>query len=95
MAGIFYSLEETIDKLGKTEGEINALVKEGKLREFRDGAKILFKVTDVDALIPDVSEVIDGVELSDVSKAASAADGSVVELMPDETGEAEGIAAIR
>ncbi len=50
MAGMFYSLEEVMEKLGKTEAEIKTLVREGKLREFRDGAKQLYKVEDVDAL---------------------------------------------
>ena len=50
MAGMFYTLQEVIEKLGKTEAEIKAFVKEGKLREFRDGAKQLYKIEDVDAL---------------------------------------------
>ena len=50
MAGMFYSLQQTIEKLGKTEAEIKTLVREGKLREFRDGAKQLYKTEDVDAL---------------------------------------------
>ena len=51
MAGMFYSLQEVIQKLGKNEAEIKVLVKEGKLREFRDGAKQLYKTEDVDALV--------------------------------------------
>jgi hypothetical protein len=50
MAGMFYSLDQTKEKLGKSEAEIKALVREGKLREFRDGAKQLYKTEDVDAL---------------------------------------------
>lgn len=48
---MFYSLQEVMDKLGKTEAEIKTLVREGKLREFRDGAKQLYKVEDVDAIV--------------------------------------------
>jgi excisionase family DNA binding protein len=51
MAGMFYTIQEVAVKLGKTEAEIRELVKQGKLREFRDGAKILFKVNEVDALV--------------------------------------------
>ena len=50
MAGIFYSLQEVCEKLGKSEDEIKQLVQEGKLREFRDGSNLLFKVEDVDVL---------------------------------------------
>ena len=50
MAGIFYSLQEVCEKLGKSEDEIRQLVQEGKLREFRDGSNLLFKVEDVDVL---------------------------------------------
>ena len=50
MAKMFYSTEEVQEKLGKGEAEIKALVSGGQLREFRDGAKIMFKVTEVDAL---------------------------------------------
>jgi hypothetical protein len=50
MPGMFYTLQEVIEKLAKTETEIKALVREGKLREFRDGAKQLYKVEDVEAL---------------------------------------------
>ena len=51
MAGMFYTLQEVVEKLGKTEAEIRTFVREGKLREFRDGAKQLYKTEDVDALV--------------------------------------------
>jgi excisionase family DNA binding protein len=50
MAGMFYTIQEVATKLGKSEDQIKQLVQEGKLREFRDGAKILFKINEVDAL---------------------------------------------
>ena len=50
MAGMFYSLEETAKKLGKTEEQIKELVKQGKLREFRDGSNLLFKFDEIEAL---------------------------------------------
>jgi len=53
MAGMFYSLEETASKLQKSEDELHELVKEGKLREFRDGPNLLFKVDEVESLIPE------------------------------------------
>ena len=53
MAGMFYSLQEAAEKLNKTEEELKQIVKEGKLREFRDGPKLLFKVEEVEALMSD------------------------------------------
>ncbi len=50
MAGMFYSLKEAADKLNKSEDSIKELVKTGKLREFRDGANLMFKVDEVNAL---------------------------------------------
>jgi excisionase family DNA binding protein len=55
MAGMFYSLQEVAEKLGISEEEIQKLVSEGKLREFRDGSNVLFKVDEVEALTPEVS----------------------------------------
>jgi hypothetical protein len=56
MAGMFYSLQEAIEKLNKTEEEIKQIVAEGKLREFRDGANLLFKVEEVESLMADSSD---------------------------------------
>ena len=55
MAGMFYSLREAAGKLNKTEEEIKEIVKEGRLREFRDGPNLLFKVDEVEALMADTS----------------------------------------
>ncbi len=52
MAGMFYSRQEAAERLNKTEDQIKELVKQGKLREFRDGANLLFKVNEVEALAP-------------------------------------------
>ena len=51
MAGMVYSLTEAADRLGKTEDEVRLLAKEGKLREFRDGSHLLFKVEEVNAVL--------------------------------------------
>ena len=53
MAGMFYSLQEVAAKLNRTEEEVKELVKEGRLREFRDGPNLLFKVDEVEALMTD------------------------------------------
>jgi excisionase family DNA binding protein len=51
MAGMFYSLKEAAKKLSKTEDQVKQLVKENKLREFRDGSNLLFKIEEVNALL--------------------------------------------
>ena len=53
MAGMFYSLKEAAEKLNKTEKEVKELAKQGKLREFRDGSNLLFKIDEVEALMAD------------------------------------------
>ncbi len=74
MAGMFYTLQEVIEKLGKTEAEIKTFVREGKLREFRDGAKQLYKIEDVEAL-------------AGAAKNGSAVLSDSLEISIDETGD--------
>lgn len=64
MAGLFYSLQEAAERLKKTEQEVKELVKQGKLREFRDGSHLLFKVDEVEALAVEenVPIAIEGLE---------------------------------
>jgi hypothetical protein len=81
MAGMFYTLQEVIEKLGKTEAEIKTFVREGKLREFRDGAKQLYKTEDVDALVGSAKG--DTAVLSD-SLAISIDEAGDVSLAPEE-----------
>lgn len=51
MAGMFYSLKETAEKFGIAEEQVKQLAADGKLREFRDGANLLFKIEEVEALL--------------------------------------------
>ncbi|HSV13801.1 MAG TPA: helix-turn-helix domain-containing protein [Tepidisphaeraceae bacterium] len=50
MAKMFYNVSEAKAALGKSEEEIKQYVREGRLREFRDGAQLMFKADQVDAL---------------------------------------------
>jgi len=50
MAKIFYTIEEACARLGKNEADILALIKSGKLREFRDQDQLKLKVEDVTSL---------------------------------------------
>jgi len=55
MAGMFYSLQEVARKLNMTEEQVREIVKDGRLREFRDGPNLLFKIDEVEALMSDSS----------------------------------------
>jgi len=55
MAGMFYSLQEVVEKLQKTEEQIKQIVRQGRLREFRDGPNLLFKVDEVEALMAELA----------------------------------------
>jgi excisionase family DNA binding protein len=57
MAGMFCSLEEAAQKLGISAEQIGKLVEEGKLREFHDRSNVLFKVSEVEALMADTGLV--------------------------------------
>ena len=50
---MFYTTDEAAQKLGVTGDQLKALVSENKLREFRDGARVMFKVDQVDKLFSD------------------------------------------
>src|SRR5215510_6662596 len=50
MAKMFYTLDEAKAALGKNEEEIKQLSREGRLREFRDGPRLMFKADQVEQL---------------------------------------------
>ncbi len=50
MAKMFYTLDETKVALGKSEDDIRQLAREGQLREFRDGPRLMFKADQVEQL---------------------------------------------
>ena len=67
---MFFTMQEVADKLSKSEEQIHVLIQEGKLREFRDGTKLLFKVSEVESL---------------ASQLPSAANGEPIEILPNES----------
>jgi len=96
MAGMFYSLQEAAAKLKIKQEQVEELVKEGRLREFRDGANVLFKVEEVDALMSDTriqafkkapAEPVEQAEAGEISLAseAGAEKGEHEELMEADT----------
>jgi len=50
MAKMFYTLDETTSALNKSEDEVKQYTREGKLREFRDGPRLMFKADQVENL---------------------------------------------
>jgi len=70
MAGMFLSLKEAAAKLNITEEQVQQLVRDGKLREFRDGANVLFKVDEVEALVGEMPKAeLEEVSLPEVDEA--------------------------
>ena len=55
MAKMFYTMDETKAALNRTEDDIKQLSKDGKLREFRDGPRLMFKADQVEALKNELS----------------------------------------
>jgi excisionase family DNA binding protein len=50
MAKAFYTIEEALEQLSVGEEELKALVRDGQLREFRDGGQVKYKSAEVDDL---------------------------------------------
>ena len=55
MAKMFYTLEEAKSVLGRTEEDIKQFAREGRLREFRDGPRLMFKADQVEQLRSELS----------------------------------------
>src|ERR1700756_495312 len=75
MAKMFYTLDETKSALGRNEEEIKQFTREGKLREFRDGPRLMFKADQVEALKAEIG--VGG---------GSVGGGSAIGLAPSDTG---------
>lgn len=59
MAGKYYTLQEVMEKLGKSEEQVRDLVKEGSLRQYLDKGQPLFDQTQVDALAAEQQGLLD------------------------------------
>jgi hypothetical protein len=90
MAGMFYSIKEVSEKLGKSEDEVRQIVKGGRLREFRDGPNLLFKVDEVNSLLSDTSFMAAN-KPSDTPAAAKNEEAGADEILlsPETAGPAE------
>jgi excisionase family DNA binding protein len=79
---MFYSMKEAAETLNVTEDKIKELVQDGRLREFRDGPNLLFKVDEVQSLLSDPS-------LSSPTEKETVAETPEAEAPEAETAEAE------
>src|SRR4051794_38530603 len=50
MAKMFYTMDEAKATLGRSEEEVKQFAREGRLREFRDGPRLMFKADQVEQL---------------------------------------------
>jgi hypothetical protein len=63
MAKMFYTLDEAKNVLGRGEDEIKQYARDGRLREFRDGPRLMFKADQVEQLRSELSAGGDQVDL--------------------------------
>jgi excisionase family DNA binding protein len=92
MAGMFYSMKEAAEKLNVTEEKIKELVQAGRLREFRDGPNLLFKVDEVELLLSDVS-LSSQIESESAAEAEPIEEPASVEAEPIEEPASEDLVA--
>ncbi len=78
MAKMFYTLDETKAALGRNEEEIKQFTREGKLREFRDGPRLMFKADQVESLKADIGVGAGG--------GAGGGSGTGIGLAPSDSG---------
>jgi len=81
MADNFYTIQQAMDKLQKSEQEVQDLVKQGQLRQYMDNGKPMFKKEDIDSL----SEEMVGLDISGIDLASedSAPDLQLEETSPN------------
>jgi len=85
MAKLFYTLNEAAERLGVTPNEVRDLVTQGRLQEFRDRDKLMYKVDQVELL----AERGDGGEIP----LASDQSGTGIPILADDPGASGGPAA--
>src|SRR5690242_9722153 len=83
MAKMFYTMEETKSALGKNEEEVKQLAREGRLREFRDGPRLMFKADQVEQI---KAELAGGGGGDDVSLTPSGESGAPLGLADSREG---------
>src|SRR5262245_24007522 len=103
MAKMFYTLDEAKNILGKNEEEIKQLAREGRLREFRDGPRLMFKADQIEAIKAelgggggaskdaiDISDTGAPIGLVDSRTDSRGASGSGISLVDTDLGQMRG-----
>lgn len=85
MAKLFYSMEETCQKLGKSEQEVLELVESNRLSKFVDGDRLIFKVNEVDLLAE--SDEDEAIGIAEDSGIGLSVEDSAIGLADDEPAE--------
>src|SRR5256885_11127965 len=103
MAKMFYTLEETKGALSLNEEEIKQLSREGRLREFRDGPRLMFKADQVDNLKSELAggdqislgPSDSGVNIGLADSKASPLSGSGISLADTDFGKSPGAGMVK
>ncbi len=99
MAKMFYTLEEAAQKLSKSEDDVREMASSGRIQEFRDRDKLMFKVDQVNLLAegagdPEMSSMIPlAGELDDSITLADSAGGSAFPMDDAEIDSSAGSAS--
>jgi len=93
MAKMFYTIEEAAEKLGTDVDGIKDMVTEGKVQQFRDRDKLMFKRDEVDSLSgsSDSGELIPLADTGETDAIDLSADDSVAAFGLEDSREATGV----
>src|SRR5688572_14242014 len=91
MAKMFYTLDEAKAALAKSEDEIKQFAREGRLREFRDGPRLMFKADQVEQLKAELSGGGGGMDHVDLGPSDS---GSPIGLVDSRSASGSGISLV-
>src|SRR6187200_1050771 len=83
MAKMFYTLDEAKSALGRNEEEIKQLAREGRLREFRDGPRLMFKADQVEQLKSELGGGASGSGISLVDSDMGRSPGAGMQIKDD------------
>jgi len=84
MADVLYNMQQAQEKLGVSEDTLRQWMREGKLRYFQDGGKVMFKADEINTLAT-------GNELETPASDITASDSDAFDLLTEETGSGLGI----
>ena len=77
MAKMYYNEEETAEKLGITVDKVTDLAREGKLQQYQDGARKVYRAQQVDELALEMSPTLDDTGEIELAPADTTAGDSV------------------